>query len=76
MKTKTNLKFVRGGVLKLSLIVNFLFLLLFSAIAVWKFDSLKQKIQSFSMNQKLKSQTSERLSTMMFMMIFWMMNIL
>ena len=59
MKTITNLV-GGGGVLKLSLIANFLFLLLFSAIAVWKFDSLKQKIQTFSMNQKLKSQTSER----------------
>ena len=55
---KTYLK--PGGVLRLSLVANFLFLLLFSAIAVWKFDSLKQKIQTFSMNQKLKSQTSEK----------------
>ena len=60
MKTKTNLKYVGGGVLKLSLIANFLFLLLFSAIAVWKFDSLKQKIQTFSKNQNLQSQTSEK----------------
>ncbi len=34
--------------------------MLFSAIAVWKFDSLKQKIQTFSKNQNLQSQTSEK----------------
>lgn len=59
MKTK-NLFKIRGGVLRLSLIANCLFLLFFLAIAVWKFDSLKQKILTFFTNQKLKSQTSEK----------------
>lgn len=59
MKTKTNLKYM-GGVLRLSLIANFLFLLLFLAIAIWKFDAVKLKLLTFSKNQKLKSQTSER----------------
>lgn len=59
MKTKINLKYM-GGVLKLSLIANFLFLLLFLTIAIWKFDAVKLKLLTFSKNQKLKSQTSER----------------
>lgn len=59
MKTKTNLKYM-GGVLKLSLIANFLFLLLFLTIAIWKFDAVKLKIQTFYLKQKLKSQTSEK----------------
>lgn len=30
------------------------------AIAIWKFDAVKLKLQTFSKNQKLKSQTSEK----------------
>lgn len=34
--------------------------MLFSAIAIWKFDAVKLKIQTFYLKQKLKSQTSEK----------------
>lgn len=60
MNNKVVTKNRRGGVLKLSLAVNCLFLLLFAAVAVWKFDSIKLRVQNFHRNFVLKKQTSEK----------------
>lgn len=58
-KTKIAFKNNWGGVLKLSLAANVVFLVLFSAIGIWKFDSIKQKILNVGRNASLKRETSE-----------------
>lgn len=50
---------MRGGVLKLSLAVNVVFMALFSAVGIWKFDSIKRRILDAAEKASLKRQTSE-----------------
>lgn len=49
----------RGGVLKLSLAANCLFLLLFAAVVVWKFDSIKRRFLDAGNKASMKYQTSD-----------------
>ena len=53
-------KYRGGGGLKLSLVANFLFVVLFCAIFIYKFDSISLKIKNLKQNFFLKKQTSER----------------